>query len=143
LSRRDTAFFGLLFVHIWQGLAIPTVLFLAGLQVIPEELMEAAMIDGANKMQRFRQITIPFLMPIISIVLVLTLKSGLVVFEYIVAMTSGGPAGSTESLAFLIYNHGFVERRFSTAIAEAIMMAVIICTISFIQIAWSNKRKVY
>jgi raffinose/stachyose/melibiose transport system permease protein len=143
LSRKNTAFWGLLFVHFWQGLAIPTVLFLAGLQVIPEDLVEAAMIDGANKLQRFRQITIPFLMPIISIVLVLTLKSGLVVFEYVMAMTNGGPGGSTESLALLIYNHGFVERKFSSAIAESIMMAVLICGISFIQIRWSNKKRVY
>jgi raffinose/stachyose/melibiose transport system permease protein len=143
LSRKNTAFWGLLFVHLWQGLAIPTVLFLAGLQVIPDDLVEAAMIDGANKWQRFRQITIPFIMPIISIVLVLTLKSGLLVFEYVMAMTRGGPGGSTESIAFLIYNHGFVERKFSTAIAESIMMAAIICGISFIQISLSNKRKVY
>ncbi|MDR1902727.1 MAG: sugar ABC transporter permease [Treponema sp.] len=143
LSRKNTAFWGLLVVHFWQGLAIPTVLFLAGLQVIPEDLMEAAMIDGANKMQCFRQITIPFLIPIISIVLVLTLKSGLMVFEYVMAMTNGGPGGSTESLALLIYNHGFVERKFSSAIAESIMMAVLICGISFIQISWSNKKRVY
>jgi raffinose/stachyose/melibiose transport system permease protein len=143
LSRKNTAFWGLLFVHFWQGMAIPTVLFLAGLQVIPEDIIEASMIDGANKIQRFRQIVIPFLMPIISIVLVLTLKSGLMVFEYILAMTNGGPGGSTESLALLIYNHGFVERRFSSAIAESIMMAVLICGISFIQISWSNKKRVY
>ncbi|MDR1566663.1 MAG: sugar ABC transporter permease [Treponema sp.] len=143
LSRKNTAFWGLLFVHVWQGLAIPTVLFLAGLQVIPDDLVEAAMIDGAGKIQRFRSITIPFLMPIISIILVLSLKSGLMVFEYIMAMTNGGPGGSTESLAFLIYNHGFVERKFSTAIAESIMMAFLICGISFIQISWSNKKRVY
>jgi raffinose/stachyose/melibiose transport system permease protein len=143
LSRKNTAFWGLLFVHVWQGLAIPTVLFLAGLQVIPEDLVEAAMIDGAGKIQRFRAITVPFLMPIISIILVLSLKSGLMVFEYIMAMTNGGPGGSTESLAFLIYNHGFVERKFSTAIAESIMMTVLICGISFIQISWSNKKRVY
>ncbi|GHV66779.1 sugar ABC transporter permease [Spirochaetia bacterium] len=143
LSRKNTAFWGILFVHFWQGLAIPTVLFLAGLQVIPEDLVEAAMIDGAGKVQRFTHITIPFLMPIISIVLVLALKSGLLVFEYIMAMTKGGPGGSTESLAYLIYNHGFIERKFSTAVAESIMMAVLICGISFIQISWSNKRRVY
>ncbi|MDR3138319.1 MAG: sugar ABC transporter permease [Treponema sp.] len=143
LSRKNTAFWGLLFVHVWQGLAIPTVLFLAGLQVIPEDLIEAAMIDGASKTQRFWNITLPFIMPIISIVLILTLKSGLLVFEYIMAMTNGGPGGSTESLAFLIYNHGFVERKFSTAIAESIMMAVIICGVSFIQISWTNRRRVY
>jgi raffinose/stachyose/melibiose transport system permease protein len=143
LSRKNTAFWGVLFVHVWQGLSIPTVLFLAGLQVIPDDLIEAAMIDGANKLQRFRQITLPFIMPIISIVLVLSLKSGLMVFDYIMAMTAGGPGGSTESLAFLIYNHGFVERKFSTAIAEAVMMAVLICGISFVQISWTNKRRVY
>jgi raffinose/stachyose/melibiose transport system permease protein len=58
-------------------------------------------------------------------------------------MTNGGPAGSTESLAMLIYNHGFVERKFSLGVAESIMMAVLICFISFFQLKWSNKRRVY
>jgi raffinose/stachyose/melibiose transport system permease protein len=143
LSHSNTAFWGVAFIHTWGGLAIPTVLFLAGLQVIPGELLEAAEIDGAGNWQRFRYITIPFILPIFSVVMVLVIKGGLTVFDIIMATTGGGPAGSTESLALLIYNHGYAERKFSMAIAESLMMAVMICVISFIQISWSNKYKVY
>jgi raffinose/stachyose/melibiose transport system permease protein len=143
LSRSNTAFWGVAFIHVWGGLAIPTVLFLAGLQVIPGELLEAAEIDGAGKWQRFRYITVPFILPIFSVVMVLVIKGGLVVFDIIMATTTGGPAGSTESLALLIYNHGYAERKFSMAIAESLMMAIMICLLSFIQISWSNRHKVY
>jgi raffinose/stachyose/melibiose transport system permease protein len=143
LSRGNTAFWGVAFIHTWGGLAIPTVLFLAGLQVIPGELLEAAEIDGAGKWQRFKYITVPFILPIFSVVMVLVIKGALTVFDIIMATTLGGPAGSTESLALLIYNHGYAERKFSMAIAESLMMAIMICLISFIQISWSNKHKVY
>lgn len=61
----------------------------------------------------------------------------------LLTMTQGGPAGATESMAMLIYNHGFVERRLSVAMAEALVLAVIVCIVSFIQIVWSNKKRIY
>lgn len=143
LSRPNTAMYAILFVAVWQGLAIPTVLFMAGLQTVPEELLESAGLDGATRWQKFKYITLPFLVPTLTMVFVLTLKQGLMVFDLIMSMTQGGPAGSTESMAALIYNHGFVERRLSVAMAEALVLAVIVCTISFIQIVWSNKKRIY
>lgn len=143
ISRPDTAVYAILFVNLWKGLAIPTVLFMAGLQTVPTELYESASLDGATPFQRFKEITVPFLIPTFTMVFVLTLKQGLMVYDLIMGMTNGGPAGSTESMALLIYNHGFVERRLSAAMAEAIILAIIVCTISFIQIAWSNKKRVY
>ena len=143
LSRPNTAMYAILFVAVWQGLAIPTVLFLAGLQTVPEELMESAALDGATRVQQFRFITLPFLIPTLTMVFVLTLKQGLMVFDLIMSMTQGGPAGATESMAMLIYNHGFVERRLSVAMAEALVLAVIVCIVSFIQIVWSNKKRIY
>lgn len=143
LSRPNTAMYAILFVAVWQGLAIPTVLFLAGLQTVPEELMESAALDGATRVQQFRFITLPFLIPTLTMVFVLTLKQGLMVFDLIMSMTQGGPAGATESMAMLIYNHGFVERRLSVAMAEALVLAVIVCIVSFIQIVWCNKKRIY
>lgn len=143
LSRPNTAMYAILFVAVWQGLAIPTVLFMAGLQTVPEELIESAGLDGATRWQKFKYITLPFLVPTLTMVFVLTLKQGLMVFDLIMSMTQGGPAGSTESMAMLIYNHGFVERRLSVAMAEALVLAVIVCFISFIQIVWSNKKRIY
>ena len=142
LSRPETAIWGVLIVAVWQGVAIPTVLFLTGLQVIPQDLYEASALDGASKWQQFRFITIPYLLPILSIVFVLTLKDGLTAFDYIMAMTKGGPMGATESIAMLIYNHGFVEGDFSAAVAESVMLAVCICLISFVQIRFTQKKQI-
>lgn len=143
LSRPNTAIYAILFVALWQGLAIPTVLFLAGLQTVPKELEESASLDGASRFQVFRYITVPFLLPVFTMVFVLTLKQGLMVFDLIMSMTQGGPAGATESMAMLIYNHGFVERRLSVAMAEALILAVLVCFVSFVQIVWSNKKRIY
>lgn len=142
LANKNLAMYGILFVHLWQGVALPTLLFLAGLQVIPGELYEAASLDGATLIQQFRYITIYYLLPTLSVVLVLTLKSGLMVFDYIKSMTEGGPGGATQSIALLIYNDGFVKNRYSYAIAEAIVAGLIIALISIIQITFTDRKKV-
>lgn len=143
LSNATLAQYGIMFVHLWQAVAIPTVLLMAGLQSIPQELVESASLDGAGKWQVFKNITIPFLLPIITVVVVLMFKDGLMLFDYVVGLTQGGPAGSTESVALLIYNHGFKEMKFSYGIAESVILCIVVCTISFIQISINNKKKVY
>lgn len=142
LSDANTAIFGILFVNVWQGVAIPTLLFLAGLQTVPQELYETAALDGANAWQRFRYITMHFLIPVTSVVMVLTVKSGLMVFDYVKSMTDGGPGGATESVSLLIYSNAFVENKFSYAIAEAMIVGIIIAIISAVQISISNRKKV-
>lgn len=143
LASKSTAMYGVLIVHVWLAVAMATVMLLAGLQSTPMELYEAAELDGANKWQRFCYITMPFLLPVLSVVLILQIKNGLTVYDIIVALTNGGPGGATESLSILIYNHGFKEVKFSYAIAEAIILTIVICAISFVQTSISNKKKVY
>ena len=143
VSRVSTAPFGVMFTHVWQGLAIPTVLLLAGLQTIPEEIIEAAVLDGATKWQRFWMITVPFLLPVLSVVLILTLRSGLMMFDYVMVMTEGGPAGATRSLTMNIYNLGFGQLRFGYAIAQATVVSLLLIVISFVQIGFTQKKKVY
>lgn len=143
LASKSTAMYGVLIVHVWLAVAMATAMLLAGLQSTPMELYEAAELDGANKWQRFRYITMPFLLPVLSVVLILQIKNGLTVYDIIVALTNGGPGGATESLSILIYNHGFKEVKFSYAIAEAIILTIVICAISFVQTSISNKKKVY
>ncbi len=143
LASKSTAMYGVLIVHVWLAVAMATVMLLAGLQSTPMELYEAAELDGANKWQRFRYITMPFLLPVLSVVLILQIKNGLTVYDIIVALTNGGPGGAAESLSILIYNHGFKEVKFSYAIAEAIILTIVICAISFVQTSISNKKKVY
>ncbi|MCI6373942.1 MAG: sugar ABC transporter permease [Clostridiales bacterium] len=142
LSRKNTAIYGILFVHLWQGVALPTLMFLAALQTVPSDLLEAATLDGANAWQRFVHVTLVYLLPTLSVVLVLTVKSGLMVFDYVKSMTDGGPGGATQSLALMIYNNGFVRNRYSYSIAQAIEIGLIISAVSFIQIKLTGRKKV-
>ena len=141
LADKNLAIWTILFVNLWQGLAIPTLLFLAGLQGVPEDLYEVATLDGATAWEKFRYITLPFLLPVVSVVFVLTLKSGLMVFDYIIAMTEGGPGNSTKSVALLSYQHGFTQNKYAYSIAEAIVIGIIIAVISGVQIFATNRKK--
>ena len=143
LSGKTSAMYGVLFVNLWQGLSIPTILLMAGLQTIPEEMFEAAELDGATKWQQFTSITMPFLLPVLSVVLILTFKGGLTVFDYIKALTEGGPAGATKSLTFNIYNLGFKELKFSYAISQAMVVTAIVVLISWLQLRAAGRKKVY
>ena len=142
LASKQNAIYGVLFVHLWQGVALPTLLFLAGLQTIPTELYEAAAIDGANGWQQFKHITVAYLIPTLSVVLVLLVKQGLMVFDYVKSMTAGGPGTATQTIALLIYNNGFERNRYSYSIAQAIATGLIIAVISAMQIQASNRKKV-
>ena len=142
LSSPSTAIYGILFVHVWQGVAIPTVLFLAGLQTIPGEILESSLIDGASTWQQFWKITIPYLLPVVSVVLVLVLRDGLMVFDYIVGLTDGGPGGATTSIVMLVYRQGFEEMKFSFAIAEALMISVVLIAVSAFQMIVINRKSI-
>ena len=143
LSSPDTAIYGVLIANVWKSVAIPAVLVLAGLQSIPEDIVEYAKLDGATPFQLFAHITMPFLLPIVSVIVVLTLKEGLMVYDYIMALTGGGPAGSTESITLMIYRLGFEEMKFSYSIALSILVSLVIGAVSVVQIKLSMKKQVY
>lgn len=140
VANPATALYSILIVHVWQGCAIPTVLFVAALQSVPEELKESAALDGANAFQRFVHIVFPYLIPVFSVIFVLTLKAGITVFDYVLVLTDGGPAGATETVALLIYEHGFGAFKFGYANAEAFLLFVIIAVISVVQIRLLNRK---
>lgn len=143
LANKTGAQIGILIVHLWQGVAMPTVLIMAALQNVPLELMEAAKLDGASKWQIFKYLTIPFILPTITIIIVLNLKSGLMLYDYVVALTTGGPARATESLTLLIYTQAYDEMKFSYSISESIAVSLVIIAISVLQIVFTNRKKVY
>lgn len=142
LAMPNTALYGVLVVNIWQAVAIPTVLFIAGLQSVPQELYESAALDGAGNVKSFFSITLPYIIPIMSVNLVISFKAGITVFDYILILTGGGPAGKTEVVSMLIYSHGFGSFRFGYANAEAVILFVIIAVFSLIQITFLNKKGV-
>lgn len=98
--------------------------------------------DGATRSQQFFNIELPFLLPSISMVFILAMKSGLTAFDLIFALTSGGPDGKTESLGFLVYNYAFVDNKFSYANALAVVLFIFIIVISLIQMKISKKFEV-
>lgn len=143
LSSEKTAMYGVLFVHVWKNAAIPFILFVAGIQGVPQSLYEAAKIDGANVWQCWRRITLPMLLPMITVAGVLSIKEGLTVFDYIVIMTSGGPGGATESLAYLIYNNAFKNMKLSYSVAQSVVVFLLLCIASALQfwLAGRNERE--
>ena len=142
LGNGDTVFWAVLFVSVWRETAVPTVLILAGLQAVPIEYIEAATLDGASYFMRLRKIIFPFLIPVFSMNLVLTVKSGIMVFDVIKAMTGGGPGVATESIGILIYKKGFQEYQFGMASALSFLLLAIIAVISFIQIFGLKRKEV-
>lgn len=142
LGNPYTAMYGILIVNLWQGCAIPTVLLLAGLQSVPKDLYEAATIDGANAWHKFKSITVPFLIPVLTMVLITTVKGGLTIFDYIKAMTDGGPAQATEAIGILIYRHAMSEGKFAQSVAESMILFVIVAVVSFIAIKATNSKQV-
>ena len=118
---------------------MPTVIFIAGLQQIPDEQFESARMDGATAFQRFRYITMPYLLPTVTVNLVLTIKQGFTSFDFPYALTGGGPARATEVIGITIYNDAFKNMRFSVANAEACILFVIVALFSLTQLKLTSK----
>ena len=141
LADERYAWIGVLIVGVWQAVAMNTIIYISGLQTIPGDVYEAADIDGASKFCTFRKITLPLLMPFISINLVLSTKNMLMVFDQIMALTKGGPAQSTESISYLIYINGMDGGQFGFQSANAVIFFILIVTISVIQMKMTNKKE--
>jgi multiple sugar transport system permease protein len=121
----------IIIMSVWKGFGYNMVLFLAGLQGIPVSLYEAAMIDGANAWQRFWRITLPLLSPMVFLAVVLTVISSFQVFDQAYVMTSGGPAGATNTIVMYIYQNGFQFFRmgYASAIAWVLFGVIFIFTL--------------
>ncbi|QTJ55376.1 carbohydrate ABC transporter permease [Dolosigranulum pigrum] len=142
LANPNTAPWVVSLVALWQGVAMPIVIFLAGLQSIPKSIVEAAKIDGASSWQTFLHIKLPYLLPSISIVFILALKMGLTAFDNIYALTGGGPQGVTMTMGLLVYDTAFVNNQAGYANAIAMVLFAIIVVISIVQLKLSNKFEV-
>ena len=142
IASADTALLAVLIPNIWQGIAIPLVIFSAGLASIPEEQLEAASIDGANGFRKTLYITLPYMIASIQIVIVLLLRNGITTFDYIQAITNGGPGFATETIAQQIYQNAFLKMKYSFSMAQSILLFVIMAVIAMVQIRLLNKKDV-
>ncbi|WP_102372223.1 carbohydrate ABC transporter permease [Enorma phocaeensis] len=141
LASPDLAWIAIVVVLVWQGCAQTTIIYITGLSSVPEDVYEAGALDGATGWNKFRYITLPLIMPSITTNMVLVMKDMLMVFDQIVAMTSGGPSQSTESISFLIYNNGLAGGQFGFQCANAVIFFVLIAAISIIQTNFLSSRE--
>lgn len=135
------AWIAIVVVLVWQSCAQTTIIYITGLSSVPEDVYEAGALDGAKGWNKFRYITLPLIMPSITTNMVLVMKNMLMVFDQIVAMTSGGPSQSTESISYLIYNNGLSGGQFGFQCANAVIFFILIAAISIIQTRFLNSRE--
>jgi len=139
LSNGKSALFIIAILGIWKGIGWSMVIFLAGLQSIPEEFYEAARIDGASQARLFWKITIPLMRSTLVYVLVMLIIGSFQVFTSIYIMTSGGPMHKTEVVLTWLYTNAFSYLRFGYGSAIAVIMTTFIFIITVIQIKLLSK----
>jgi len=131
-----------MFVGIWRNVGFFMVMYLAGLQQIPGEFREAALLDGASSFQRFRHVTLPLLSNTTMFVVIIAAIFSFQAFDQIYVMTGGGPYFSTETLVMLIYSSAFRNYDLGYATAVSWVLVLIVLTLSLFQMRYFNKRVV-
>jgi ABC-type sugar transport system permease subunit len=142
LGDPDLALISIILSTVWKMSGYYMVIYLAGIQGIPQDLTEAASIDGANSWQQFRHITFPLLASAMTVCMMLSMIAALKIFDQIAVMTDGGPGFATETLTYIIYKVGFGELRQGFGTALAIVLFLITLIISLVQIKLLRKREV-
>lgn len=141
LASTKWAWVAIMIVCAWQSIAMNTIIYISGLQTVPEDVYEAGSIDGATGWAQFKNLTFPLILPFFSINMVLCMKNFLMVFDQIMALTKGGPAQSTESISYLIYNNGMSGGQFGFQSANAVVFFIMIVVISVAQMTFTSKRE--
>ena len=130
----------LIIMRVWQMSGYYMLLFLAGLQTIPETLYEAAEVDGASSWQKFRRITVPMLSNTTFVVVILLIIESFNMFESIFVMTEGGPLGSTSTIMYYIYEQGFMSYNMGYASALAWIFFALILVFTLIQFRFRREQ---
>ncbi len=142
LAEPESALIAVLIVAVWQHTGMAMVIYLAGLALVPQELEEAAALDGAGIWKRFRHITLPMIQPAIAINTTLALTSGLKIFDQVKAMTNGGPFGATDTLSTVIYRNTFEFMDYGYGAAISLVFSVVIFVAAAIQLYLTRDRGV-
>lgn len=133
LGSETSALYALIFVQVWFHAGQMMVIYIAGLQQIPQELYEAANVDGANRWQQFKSVTWPMALPTSAIVIAYTTIQSFRAFDLVYATTQGGPNNTTSILTTMIFQTAFNEFRFGYAASQSIIMVVMIFAITALQ----------
>lgn len=141
-SSSAGAFIMVAAINIWQWLGYGAIIYLAGLQTIPVELLDAARVDGAGPWKTFLKIKLPLLMPSITILTFLNLTGGLKLFDLPYTLTNGGPNDATETISMVIYRTAFTEQKMGLASAVAVVFFLMIAAVSVLQVISTRKKEV-
>lgn len=140
----NSAMIALIIVYVWKNLGYATVIYVAGLQAIPADLFEAARVDGANAVQRFRHVTIPGLSPVIFFLAVTSVLTSFQAFDLIRVMTGGGPINATNVLIYRLYEVGFgTNSSIGRASVIGLILFVIMLVVTILQLRYLERRVSY
>jgi multiple sugar transport system permease protein len=141
LSETNTAMTSIIMVTLWQAIGSNMIIYLAGLQGVPDYLYESAKLDGANAIQRFRFITWPQLRPTTFLVSTMSIIGALQLFDQAFVLTQGGPANATKTPVYLIYQQGFNQLQMGYASSQAFVLALAILIFSLINMRLSKAEE--
>lgn len=142
LGDSRLAFISIILVSVWQATGFYMVVYIAGLQTVPRELIEAATIDGAGSFKRFTNVVVPMIMPSVTVCVFYSISNGFKIFDIILSLTSGGPGTSTTSIALDIYKTAFNDNRFGYGAAKSVLLFVIILVVTIFQLTVFKKKEV-
>ena len=140
LSSRGTALIAICALGIWKGVGWSMMIFLAALQGVPQELEEAATVDGANRWQRFKAVTLPAISPATIFITVMLVIGGFNVFTSVLLMTGGGPIGQTDVVLTYMYNQAFTNLDFGYGSAIAAILALLVFILAILQLRLFRSR---
>ncbi len=129
-------------IEIWRTLGFHMVLYLASIQTVPRDLYEACIVDGGNKWQQFRYVTLPMIVPGITISVIMSIMTEMKQYDIVKVITNGGPGYSTETITYNIVTQAFGNNMLGYSSAIAVFLFVIIAAISVLQIQLSKKLEV-
>ncbi|MGM9601920.1 MAG: carbohydrate ABC transporter permease [Faecousia sp.] len=142
LGTPQTAFWGIAIVSIWQWTGYTMIIYVAGINSISADVQEAAMLDGATGLQKFFRVTLPLIMPSVTICLFWTIVHACTMFDLPFALTAGGPYRTSETIAMNIYTEAFTRNNYGLGSAKAMLFFVVVLVIAQLQVYFTSKQEV-
>lgn len=142
LGDATTAFWGIVIVFVWQTAGYLMVIYISSINNIPKDIIEAAEIDGASRLQILKTVIMPLVMPAVTVCLFLAISWSFKMFDLNLSLTKGGPFRSTESVALNIYNEAFQNNRYGLGTAKAIIFFVVVAVITSLQVKLTKSKEV-
>jgi len=142
LSDPKKAMAAIILVSSWQLSSYLMVIYIAGFTSVPKDLREAARIDGCSPLQCFRIVELPLVRSSVTVCIFLSIVRSFMVFDVNLSLTDGGPFGTTQLIAYHIYNLAFTSQKFATAQAEAVVLFAVVVIVSLVQAYVFQKREV-